>query len=83
MLPTDAPDADRIDVILQQLEERGASVNDLSCKVEYAVEDTLADDKFTKFGQILYRKQQPSATPITLSHRPNTATATDDTAVLT
>jgi hypothetical protein len=60
MLPPDAPDADRIDVILQQLEDRGASVDDLNCRVEYTVEDTLADDKFTKFGRILYQKQEPN-----------------------
>lgn len=60
ILSADAPPEDRIGTILQQLEERGAAVVDLKCEVEYTIEDVLADDHFTKFGQILYRKQDPN-----------------------
>ncbi len=54
------PDAGRIDTILEQLEARGQTVADLKCAVEYTVEDVLADDKFTKFGQIRYKRKQPN-----------------------
>ncbi len=54
------PQQDRIDLILQRLEDRGSTVNDLKCKVEYTVEDLLADDKFTKFGEIRYKKKEPN-----------------------
>jgi len=55
-----SPDQTRIETILQELEDRGATVGDLHCRVEYTVEDVLADDKFTKFGEIRYRKQEPN-----------------------
>jgi len=51
---------DRIDVILQQLEDRGATVHDLKCAVEYTVEDILADDRFTNFGEIRYQRKDPN-----------------------
>ena len=54
------PEQSRIDLILQQLEDRGDTVNDLKCKVEYTVEDILADDRFTKFGEIRYKRQEPN-----------------------
>ena len=60
IFPADTPHPDRIDVILQQLEDRGASVVDLECQVKYTIEDVLADDYFTKFGRIIYRHQEPN-----------------------
>ena len=60
VLAVGGSDHDRIDTILEQLEARGATVNDLECRVEYTVEDVLADDKFTKFGQIRYKHQEPN-----------------------
>ena len=53
-------DQGRIDTILEQLEARGDTVNDLKCRVEYTVEDLLADDQFTKFGHIRYKHQEPN-----------------------
>ncbi|MCP4248383.1 MAG: hypothetical protein GY778_15150 [bacterium] len=55
---TAQPDAGRIDGILQRLEERGDSVDDLKCAVEYTIADVLADDEFTKFGEIRYQRGQ-------------------------
>jgi len=60
VLAGDPPKDERIDLILQRLEDRGASVVDLQCQVQYTVEDVLADDKFTKHGQIRYKKQEPN-----------------------
>ena len=54
------PDQSRIDTILEQLEARGNTVTDLKCEVEYTVEDILADDKFTKFGEIRYKHKEPN-----------------------
>jgi hypothetical protein len=60
ILAAAGPEQGRIDSILQQLEDRGDTVNDLKCKVEYTVEDILADDKFTKFGEIRYKHKDPN-----------------------
>lgn len=59
-LAVDGPDQSRIDTVLEQLEARGSTVKDLKCQVEYAVEDVLADDTFTKFGQIRYKQAEPN-----------------------
>ncbi len=54
--------ADRatIESILERLEKRGDTVSDLKCAVEYSIEDVLADDEFTKFGEIRYKKREPN-----------------------
>ena len=59
-LVTQTPDQSRIDTILERLEARGSTVRDLECDVEYTVEDVLADDTFTKFGQIRYKHAEPN-----------------------
>lgn len=50
----------RIDTILERLEARGATVEDLKCKVEYTITDVIADDRYTKFGEIRYLKSEPN-----------------------
>ncbi|MFQ5491134.1 MAG: outer membrane lipoprotein carrier protein LolA [Phycisphaerae bacterium] len=50
----------RIDTVLEQLEARGATVADLKCKVSYTISDTIADDRYTKFGEIRYKKMEPN-----------------------
>ena len=55
-----APEQGRINSILQQLEDRGSTVNDLKCSVRYTIEDVLADDQWTKFGEIRYLKKDPN-----------------------
>ena len=62
----DGPGDGGVNRILEQLEERGRSVRDLSCDVEFTVEDALADDHFTKFGSIMYKHKEPN--PIFLIH---------------
>ncbi len=47
----------RIDTILEELEARGATVNDLQCKVKYTIEDLLADDTIEKKGEIRYKRK--------------------------
>ena len=57
--PADPAAAD-VESILERIEDRGAGVNDLRCRVIYMVEDRIADDKVIREGEILYKKKEPN-----------------------
>jgi len=52
----------RIRTILEAMEARGDSVQNLRCRVEYTVEDLIGLSDFTKFGEIRYRREKPNPT---------------------
>jgi len=52
----------RIRTILEAMEARGESVQNLKCRVEYTVEDLIGLSDFTKFGEIRYRREKPNPT---------------------
>jgi membrane protein YqaA with SNARE-associated domain len=55
--PADAP---TIEGILDRMEARGDTVNDLTCEVRFTVEDLVGLAEFTKFGKIRYKRTQPN-----------------------
>lgn len=49
-----------VETILERVEARGQSVNDIRCKVVFTVVDRIADDKVERQGEIIYKKKSPN-----------------------
>ncbi len=46
--------------ILEKVEARGATVDDLTCKVIYRVDDHISDDVTRRYGTIRFKKKTPN-----------------------
>ncbi len=52
---------DGVDRILETLERRGDTVEDLSCNLTLEIDDKVVFEKQTKHGKLLFRRERPSA----------------------
>lgn len=59
--PTTAPVSPELEAILDRLEARGDTINDLQTRLTYRQEDLVVDDSLTKSGQLLFRRDKPNA----------------------
>ena len=49
------PAAGDVEAVLDRVEARGQSIRDIRCTVVYTVEDRIAADMVTRYGEIIYR----------------------------
>jgi len=51
----------RVDAILDRLERRGDAIEDLSAKLTFQRFDELVEERLTRHGELLYRRDEPNA----------------------
>ncbi len=49
-----------VETILDQLESRGAAIEDIRCSVEFQDEDRITEDVTKRFGSILFKRKKPN-----------------------
>ena len=51
----------RVDAILDRLERRGDAIEDLSAELTFQRYDELVEERLTRHGELLYRREEPNA----------------------
>ncbi len=49
-----------IEAVLDRVEVRGRTVDDIRCKVKYTVEDRIAADTVERYGDLVYKRENPN-----------------------